>query len=371
MQLTYRANAFEMQFCLDCHRAPEKYVRTPDQVWNMTWTPPADQATLGPKLVRPVPHPRRGAADRMLDLPPMTGAPDIAALRAKLAGGDGPRFWRSLDAVADSPEFRDYLAAEFPSAARLAAGPERRGFLKLMAASFALGGLTACGGGGGRDYEVPYVNQPERIVPGTDLSYASSALFDGFANGILVTTRNGRPLKIEGNPEHPWSRGGTDVLAQASVLDLYDPFRSQAVRHLGRPSSWAAFRGGPAGAAAGAGGATGARACALLTGPVTSPTLAAQIARLRAAFPALRWHVGAGCRPRRRSTRAPAGPSAGRWRPLPDFEPRPHHRGAGRRLPRSRPRPGRPVARLDRGAARGLRARPPAHPPRGGADPDA
>ncbi|MEL6064355.1 MULTISPECIES: TAT-variant-translocated molybdopterin oxidoreductase [unclassified Methylobacterium] len=223
----------------------------------------------------------------------MTRTPDLAALREKLAGGDGPRFWRSLDAVADSPEFRDYLAAEFPSAARLAAAPERRGFLKLMAASFALGGLTACGAGGGRDYEVPYVRQPERIVPGTDLSYASSSVFDGFGNGVLVTTRNGRPLKIEGNPDHPWSRGGTDVLAQASVLGLYDPFRSQAVQHLGRPSSWAAFRADLQ-AQMPAWRENRGEGLALLTGPVTSPTLAAQIARLRAAYPALRWHVGAG-----------------------------------------------------------------------------
>ena len=223
----------------------------------------------------------------------MTGAPDLAALREKLAGSDGPRFWRSLDAVADSPDFRAFLAAEFPAASRLAAAPERRGFLKLMAASFALGGLTACGAGGGRDYEVPYVKQPERIVPGTDLSYASSALFDGFGNGILVTTRNGRPLKIEGNPEHPWSRGGTDVLAQASVLGLYDPFRSQAVQHLGRPSSWAAFRS-ELQAQRPAWRAGGGEGLALLSGPVTSPTMAAQIARLRAAYPALRWHVGAG-----------------------------------------------------------------------------
>ncbi|MER2196540.1 TAT-variant-translocated molybdopterin oxidoreductase [Methylobacterium brachiatum] len=223
----------------------------------------------------------------------MTSGSDIASLREKLAGSDGPRFWRSLDAVADSPEFRDYLAAEFPSAARLAASPERRGFLKLMAASFALGGLTACGGGASRDYEVPYVNQPERLVPGTDLSYASSAVFDGFGNGILVTTRNGRPLKIEGNPEHPWSLGGTDVLAQASVLGLYDPFRSQAVQHLGKPSSWAAFRA-ELQAQMPAWHAAGGEGIAVLTGPVTSPTVAAQIARMRAAYPASRWFVGGG-----------------------------------------------------------------------------
>ena len=216
---------------------------------------------------------------------------EFARLRARLARGDGPAFWRSLDAVADSALFRDYLDAEFPAAARMAAGPERRGFLKLMAASFALGGLSACDAGG-RAYEVPYVNAPERIVPGAVLSYASSALLDGFADGILVTTRDGRPLKVEGNPDHPWSRGGTDVWAQASILGLYDPFRSQSVQNLGKPSSWAAFQAFllarlPALAAGGGAGLH------LVTGPVTSPSLAAGIARLRKAYPAMRWHVDA------------------------------------------------------------------------------
>ena len=97
--------------------------------------------------------------------PPDIAAGDIAALRARLAGADGPSLWRSLDAVAEGPAFQEFLAAEFPAAARLAAAPERRGFLKLMAASFALGGLTACGRVA-HDYEVPYVDQPERVVPG-------------------------------------------------------------------------------------------------------------------------------------------------------------------------------------------------------------
>lgn len=220
----------------------------------------------------------------------MTGIPDLPALRARLAGGDGPRFWRSLDAVADSDEFRTYLAVEFPAASRLAAQPGRRGFLKLMAASFALGGLTACGVDG-RDYEVPYVKEPERIVPGAPLSYASSALFDGFGNGILVTTRNGRPLKVEGNPDHPWSRGGTDILGQASVLGLYDPFRSQAVQHLGRPASWGAFNGAMLAETA-TWRATGGKGLALLTGPITSPTVAAELARLRKLYPEARWFAG-------------------------------------------------------------------------------
>ena len=230
----------------------------------------------------------------MLRVSPLMRADlDLAALRARLAGGDGPAFWRSLDAVADTPEFRAYIAEEFPAAARLAAAPERRGFLKLMAASFALAGLSACDGFDGRRHELPYVNQPERILPGASLSYASCAVFDGFANGVLVTTRNGRPLKIEGNPEHPWTRGGTDVLGQASILGLYDPFRSQAVQHLGRPSSWAAFRGAMAGFLA-AWQESGGRGLALLTGPITSPALAVEIARIRAAYPGLRWFSSAG-----------------------------------------------------------------------------
>lgn len=223
----------------------------------------------------------------------MAAPPDIAAIRARLSGGDGPAFWRSLDAVADTEAFRAFLEAEFPAAARLAAAPERRGFLKLMAASFAFAGLSACDGFDGRKRELPYVNQPERIVPGASLSYATSALLDGFANGVLVTTRNGRPLKIEGNPDHPWSMGGTDVLGQASVLGLYDPFRSQAVQNLGRPSSWAAFRGAMVGLLP-AWTEVGGAGLALLTGPVTSPSLAAAIGRMRGAYPAMRWFSSGG-----------------------------------------------------------------------------
>ena len=220
----------------------------------------------------------------------MTATPDLAHLRRHLAAGSGPAFWRSLEAVAETPAFRAYLAEAFPGALPLTRGPERRGFLKLMAASFALGGLAACDAFDGRGREVPYVVQPERVVAGAPLAYATSALFDGFANGILVTTRDGRPLKVEGNPEHPWSRGSTDVMAQASVLGLYDPFRSQAARNLGRPASWAGFRAAllPRLAALRAREGAGFH---LLTGPVTSPSLAAEIARLRALYPASRWHV--------------------------------------------------------------------------------
>ena len=214
---------------------------------------------------------------------------DLADLKARLDGGSGPALWRSFEAIADTPLFRHFVEAEFPAAARLAAGPDRRQFLRLMAASFGLAGLSACSQGDGRDSEVPYVRSPERIEPGAPLVYASSSILDGIANGITVLTRNGRPLKVEGNARHPWSRGGTDIFAQASILDFYDPLRSQTVRHLNRIDTWQAFRGAMTGrfAALRADGGEGLR---LLTGPLTSPSLLAGIERLRQAFPKMRWH---------------------------------------------------------------------------------
>ena len=141
----------------------------------------------------------------------------------------------------------------------------------------------------GRSSEVPYVRSPDRIEPGAALVYASSAILDGIADGITVLTRNGRPLKIEGNDRHPWSRGGTDAFAQASILDLYDPLRSQTVRYLGRISTWQAFRGAMAGHF-GALRSEGGEGLRILTGPLTSPSLIAQIAAIRQAFPKLVWH---------------------------------------------------------------------------------
>ena len=216
---------------------------------------------------------------------------DLERLRTTLDQGRGPAFWKSLDAIAETPAFRRFLEREYPSAAHLASGPDRRGFFKIMAASLALSGLAACDDvEDGRAYEVPYVRQPERIEPGKSLVYASASIIDGFANGILVTTVNGRPIKIEGNPEHPWSRGGTDIFGQASVLDLYDPMRSQAVRYLNRIADWESFRNRMLGPIASLRGDKG-RGLAILTGPITSPSLVAQLKALVAALPEARWHM--------------------------------------------------------------------------------
>src|SRR5690606_33617078 len=116
----------------------------------------------------------------------------------------------------------------------------RRSFLKLMGASMGLAGLTACT----RQPEekiVPYVRAPEQMVPGKPLFYASAVPMGGYGLGVLAESHMGRPTKIEGNPLHPASLGATDVFAQASVLELYDPDRSQTITYGGRIRTWPVF----------------------------------------------------------------------------------------------------------------------------------
>ena len=109
--------------------------------------------------------------------------------------------------------------------------------LGVAAASLALAGLTACTRQPAHKI-LPYVNQPEGMVPGEPLYYATTMLHQGFAQGVLVKNREGHPVKIEGNPEHPMVQGASDIWMQASILDLYDPDRSQSVAHRGENSTW-------------------------------------------------------------------------------------------------------------------------------------
>jgi Fe-S-cluster-containing dehydrogenase component/anaerobic selenocysteine-containing dehydrogenase len=222
------------------------------------------------------------------------GAPEIAALRGMLARSGGRAGWRELERVADSPEFRKFVEARHPSLGPALTGPGRRRMLQIMAASFAFGGLGkgARAQNSGYSEIVPYVRQPTGLTPMVPLTYASATLFDGIANGALVTTIDGRPIKIEGNPDHPWSRGATDLYMQASVLGLYDPDRSQAVQHFGGDSDWDAFQALMTGRFA-ALQATHGHGLHLLTGPVSSPSLIAQIQRMQKAMPEMHWHVHA------------------------------------------------------------------------------
>jgi len=214
---------------------------------------------------------------------------NLAAIRAKLNGANGQEYWRSLDELADMPEFREMLHREFPDGASEWDGElNRRSFLKMAAASLALAGLTACTKQPPHDI-LPYVNQPEELVLGQPLYYATSMLLGGYATGVLVKSREGRPIKIDGNSEHPASLGGSSIWMQASILDLYDPDRSQAVMHQGELSTWSSFLD-DLNQLIREHDANGGEGLRFLTETVTSPTLAARLEGLLKRFPKAKWH---------------------------------------------------------------------------------
>ena len=221
---------------------------------------------------------------------PVPARLDLAEVRERLRAKKGPEFWRSLDELAATPAFQDLLHREFPRhAAEWTDGVSRRRFLQLASASLALAGLTGCTK---QPLEkiVPYVRQPEQIIPGKPLYFATALTLGGYATGVVAESHQGRPTKIEGNPDHPASLGATDAFCQASVLTLYDPERSQSILRSGRPGgTWGGFVG-EIGANLRALMALKGRGLRLLTGTVTSPTLAAQIEDLLRRFPEARWH---------------------------------------------------------------------------------
>jgi MoCo/4Fe-4S cofactor protein with predicted Tat translocation signal len=208
---------------------------------------------------------------------------DFTAFRKRIGELRGPEYWRSLEELSRTDDFDTFFEQEFPQqAVALEKGVHRRDFVKLMGASVALAGLTACN----RPAEkiVPYVTQPENLIPGQPLFFASAMPLGGIGTGVLVESHMGRPTKIEGNPDHPSSLGATDAFMQASILGLYDPDRSQVVRHLGEISTWSEFIGALQGPLKNPG------ALRLLTQTVTSPTLGEQIQQLLAQYPGLKWH---------------------------------------------------------------------------------
>ena len=218
----------------------------------------------------------------------MTERSDIEALRARLDGTRGREYWRSLEALSETSEFKEFLHREFPQNASEWLDPVgRRGFLKLMGASLALAGITGCT----RQPEellVPYVRQPEELVPGHPLFFATAMPFAGSGMGLLVESHEGRPTKIEGNPDHPSTRGATDVFAQAAILGLYDPDRSTTLTNLGEIRPFSAFVAAVRGAISGQELKKGS-GLRILTETVASPTLAAQIQAILTRFPGAKW----------------------------------------------------------------------------------
>jgi MoCo/4Fe-4S cofactor protein with predicted Tat translocation signal len=221
--------------------------------------------------------------------PGKKGKLDLVSVRADIEKKNGPEFWRSLEELAGSSDFQEMMHREFPKgASEWLDSVSRRGFLKLMGASMALAGMTACTK---QPLEpiVPYVRQPEEIIPGRPLFFASAFTLSGYATPVLVESHMYRPTKIEGNDQHPASSGGTDTYAQASILDMYDPDRSQNILHLGDISNWSMLVGalqGPLSSQKAVNG-SGIR---ILSKSFSSPTLADQMQQVLKRFPEAKWH---------------------------------------------------------------------------------
>jgi molybdopterin-containing oxidoreductase family iron-sulfur binding subunit len=212
----------------------------------------------------------------------------IEGVRARLKEKRGREFWQSLEELAETEEFDELLHREFPKhASEWDEGTDRRTFLKLMGASLALAGFAGC------SYQppetvVPYVRDPEGMVPGKPQFFATAMPWSNGAAPLLVRSNMGRPTKVEGNDLHPASLGAADVFAQGSILGLYDPDRSEVVVNRGEVRSYTAFLGAIATVLEGqrAKGGAGLR---FLTETVTSPTLAAQLREITGRLPGARW----------------------------------------------------------------------------------
>ena len=214
---------------------------------------------------------------------------DLNKIRARLETAQGPLYWKSLEELAETEEFQAFVEDEFAGRSPDWLNPaNRRNFLKLMGASLAFAGITACTKQP-KELIVPYVRQPEDFVPGLPLYYATAMQMGGVGCGLLVTSHLGRPTKIDGNPDHPGSLGASDYFQQASILTMYDPDRGQAVTNKGQISSWVSFQAALA--------AVRERAILkqgdglrILTETVTSPTLTAQIQGILKEMPGAKWH---------------------------------------------------------------------------------
>lgn len=217
-------------------------------------------------------------------MPPMT---PMETLRSSLPDAGSPRFWRALEELSDDPVRRALLDAAMPQLAAMVPAMDRRGFLKLLGASLAFAGLTACSG-----------PPPENIVAergGDDASVPDTARYataldvgGGNVIGVVATLRDGRPVKLDGNPRHPLSLGGSDARVQAAILDVWDPSRSDTPRFRGGPTSWDAFDAAFAELRAQHG--SDAEGLHIVSGAVVSPTLARQRDALLTAFPRTTWH---------------------------------------------------------------------------------
>ncbi len=218
------------------------------------------------------------------------------------SASSGKTYWRSLEELADSPIFEEFVQREFPQQAEEWNDPvERRTFLKLMGASLALAGLSGCVIQPPEKI-VPYVKQLEEEIPGKGLYFATAFSLGGIATPLLARSNEGRPTKLEGNPDHPNNRNSdpndrgssaTDIFSQASILTLYDPDRSQTPMYRGETRPWTQFMAEIRGLIEKENDGLKAKKGAglrFLTETITSPSLAAQMKSILTNFPDAKWH---------------------------------------------------------------------------------
>jgi MoCo/4Fe-4S cofactor protein with predicted Tat translocation signal len=226
----------------------------------------------------------------------------------------GREYWRSLDELAGTPKFKEWVRNEFPANAdEMLSGTSRRNVLKLMAASFGLAGLTACR----RPVEhvLPNVRGVEGYIPGKPWFYATGMSQGGAGMGLLVEVHDGRPTKIEGNPEHPFSLGATNAYHQASILSLYDPDRLRNPMSGAREAKWDDFNNWMKQTfdRAKFGGGNGWR---ILSERVTSPSLLALRTHVASTLPNVRWASGTDLRAIRARSDPTFGPCTTSKRPM-------------------------------------------------------
>ncbi len=208
------------------------------------------------------------------------------------------KYWRSLEELVDAPEFQDFVEREYPQHAERWDDPvQRRTFLKLMGASVALAGLSGCVFQPPEKI-VPYVTQPENGTNGKALFFATALTLGGVATPLLARSNEGRPTKLEGNPDHPHSlnanaqetgSSATDIFSQASILSLYDPDRSQTTLFRDETRPWTTFVGEIRSALDSVRPGQGS-GLYFLTETITSPSLAEQLKEILTEFPQAKWH---------------------------------------------------------------------------------
>jgi len=210
----------------------------------------------------------------------------LAEVRAKLEGKKGKRYWQSMDELAETPGFVEMLEEEFPRQAGAAPNEwvdavSRRGFLKVMGASLALAGMAGCTKQPDEPI-MPYVKQPEDLVLGKPMYFASAFPFPTGAIPVLVKSDAFRPIKVDGNPDHPMAKGKSDSIVQGTLLDLYDPDRSKEVKYRGESSQFGEFERA---FIAAVNQSQGGQGIYFLSETITSPTLAGQWKQVQQKFP--------------------------------------------------------------------------------------